>query len=103
MFKYQKLFKILLVVFLLFTVYFILKGIRQKDQNNLIKGFKADGVGMIHVRFNKKNKKSVEFKCIESKIEHDNKIAMKKVDGIIFKKGRMNKDLKIIEIGRAHV
>jgi len=96
MFKYQKLFKILLIVFVLFTLYFILKGIRQKDQSNLIKGFKADGVGMIHVRFNKKNKKSIEFKCIESKIEHNNKIAMKKVDGTIFKKGRMNKDLKII-------
>lgn len=96
MFKYQKLFKILLIVFVLFTVYFILKGIRQKDQSNLIKGFKADGVGMIHVRFNKKNKKSIEFKCIESKIEHNNKIAMKKVDGTIFKKGRMNKDLKIV-------
>ncbi len=51
---------------------------------------------MIHVRFNKKNKKSIEFKCIESKIEHDNKIAMKKVDGTIFKKGRMDKDLKIV-------
>ena len=96
MFKYQKLFKILLIVFVLFTLYFILKGIRQKDQSDLIKGFKADGVGMIHIRFNKKNKKSIEFKCIESKIEHNNKIAMKKVDGIIFKKGRMNKDLKIV-------
>ncbi len=96
MFKYQKIFKILLIAFVVITIYFILKGIKQKDGSDLIREFKADGVGMIHVRFNNKNKRSIEFKCKESKKVNDNKIAMKNVDGTIFKKGRMNKDLKII-------
>lgn len=96
MFKYQKIFKILLIAFVVIIIYFILKGIRQKDRSDLIREFKADGVGMIHVRFNNKNKRSIEFKCKESKKVNDNKIAMKNVDGTIFKKGRMNKDIKIV-------
>ena len=93
--KYKKILKVFLVVFLLATLVYVFSGIKGKGQTEVIEEANADGQGMVFSCFNKDNKKAMELKCSESIRESNDKTIMKNVQGNIFKKGRMNKDIKV--------
>ncbi|MCI0471256.1 MAG: hypothetical protein L0Y73_06350, partial [Candidatus Aminicenantes bacterium] len=63
---HKKIFKIIAVVILAFTLIFIIFGISGKGKGSIPTDFSADGQGMISIRFNKENKKVLEVRSAES-------------------------------------
>jgi lipopolysaccharide transport protein LptA len=97
MYKYRTVIKVVLVVFILFTLYAIFSGLLQQEPEStgLTGKFEADGVQMAQSIYDKNNRKAIELRCRESRrVSHD-KILMKSIEATILKKGRMNKDIKI--------
>ncbi|MCP4149569.1 MAG: LPS export ABC transporter periplasmic protein LptC, partial [bacterium] len=93
--KHKKAIKIAIIVSLVLVLIYIFTGMKSKDETDFMSELKVDGEGMIHVTFNKKNQKAMELKCSESNREGRDKITMMDIEGLIFKKGRMSKDIKI--------
>jgi len=93
--RFKKIFKIFLVVFLLATLVYIFSGIKGKSETNYMAESRPDGEGMVFASFNKENKKALVLKCSESQRESKDKIVMKDIEGLIFKKGRMDKNIKV--------
>jgi lipopolysaccharide export system protein LptA len=91
----KKIFKVISIVILAFTLIFIIAGISSKGKIATSPVFEADGKGMVSIRFNKENKKVLEIKCSESERETDDKILMKDIRATVFKKGKIEKDIKI--------
>ena len=91
----KKIFKIISVVLLSFTLILIISGITGKGKINPPPEFKADGQGMVSIRFNKENRKVLEVQCSESDRETNDKILMKDIKATIFKKGKINNDIVI--------
>ena len=93
--KFKTLFKRFLVVFLLATLVYIFSGIKGKNQPDYVVELSADGKEVMHTHYNDENKIDLVVKCSESNKESADKVVMKKIDGLIPKKGRMNKDIKV--------
>lgn len=91
----KKLFKIVSIVILAFTLIFIIAGISGKGKTTQSPVFEADGKGMVSIRFNKEHRKVLEVKCSESERESNDKILMKDIQATVFKKGKIDKDIKI--------
>lgn len=91
----KKVFKIVSVVILAFTLIFIISGISGKGKIEPPTEFEADGKGMVSLRFNKENKKVLEVRCSESERETSDKILMKNIRATVFKEGHLDKDIKI--------
>ncbi len=92
---HKKIFKIIAVVILAFTLIFIIFGISGKGKGSIPTDFSADGQGMISIRFNKENKKVLEVRSAESQRAPDDKLLLKNIEATIFKEGHLNKDIKI--------
>lgn len=92
---FKRVLKIFLVVFLAATLVYIFSGLRGKSGTNYMAESRPDGEGMVFASFNEDNKKALELKCSESHREEKDRIVMKKIEGLIFKKGRMHKNIKI--------
>ena len=93
--RFKRVLKVFLVVFLMATLVYIFSGIKGKRETNYMAESRADGEGMVFSTYNKNNKKAIELKCSESHKESEDRISMKKIEGLIYKKGRMNKNIKI--------
>lgn len=91
----KKLFKIVSIMILAFTLIFIIAGISGKGKSTEPPVFDADGKGMVSIRFNKEHRKVLEVRCSESERESSDKILMKDIQATVFKKGKIDKDVKI--------
>ncbi|UCH96373.1 MAG: hypothetical protein JSV88_05840 [Candidatus Aminicenantes bacterium] len=98
--KSKRVLKIFLVVFLAATLVYIFSGIKGKNQPDFSAELSADGEGMQLTcwamdKVKKGLRKALVIKCSESIKESEDKIVMKNIEGNIFKKGHMNKDIKV--------
>lgn len=90
--KYLKIFIGLFLAAILIVVFFGLRG--KKNLQYKVESL-PDGEGLVFYSFNKNNRKSLELKCKESREEGGGKTSLTLIDGLIFKKGRMNKDIRV--------
>jgi len=93
--KFKKTFKIFLVVFLLAVLVYVFSGIKGKSQPEIISETSADGKDVKFYTYNEKGKKTLELTCSEAFKESNDKTLMKKIQGLIFKEGRMDRDIKV--------
>lgn len=93
--KYKKTLKISIIISLVATLLYILIGLKKKEQPEFIGELKADGETMIHDTYDKEHRKAMELKCTEAVKESEDKTDMKNIEGVIYKKGRMNKDINV--------
>jgi lipopolysaccharide export system protein LptA len=93
--KFKTILKFFLGLFLIATIIYVLSGIKGKSDVDYHVETRADGEGMIFASFNKEHRKAIELKCLESERKDKGRIVMKKIEGLIYKKGRMNKDIKV--------
>ncbi|MGE5340908.1 MAG: LptA/OstA family protein [Candidatus Omnitrophota bacterium] len=93
--NYKKLLTILLVIVLVGTVLIISFGLKGKRQVNYKIESLPDGEGLVVYSFNKNNQKTLELKCKESMEQSGGRTILKGIDGLIYKKGRMNKDIHV--------
>lgn len=93
--KYKKTLKIIIIVSLVGMLLYIMIGLKKKAQPEFLGELKADGEAMVHNTYDKEHRKAMELKCTEAINESENKTDMKNIEGIIYKKGRMNKDINV--------
>ncbi|MCX6580781.1 MAG: LPS export ABC transporter periplasmic protein LptC [Candidatus Aminicenantes bacterium] len=93
--KYKKTLKILIIISLAATVLYILIGLKKKSQPEFSGELKVDGETMVHNTYDKEHRKAMELKCTEAINESEDKTDMKNIEGVIYKKGRMNKDISV--------
>jgi len=91
----KKIFRVVSIVILAFTLIFIIAGISGKGKATEPTVFDADGKGMVSIRFNKEHRKVLEVKCSESEREDNDKILMNDIQATVFKKGKIDKDIEI--------
>jgi lipopolysaccharide transport protein LptA len=93
--KFKKTLKIFLAVFLLSVLVYVFFGIKGKSQPAVITEMSADGKDVKFYTYNEKGKKTLELTCSEAYKESSDKTLMKNIQGLIFKEGRMDRDIKI--------
>jgi lipopolysaccharide export system protein LptA len=54
----------------------------------------ADDRDISYLAFNEENKKSIEIRCRETIASGENEVQLKGISGVIFKRGRMNQDIR---------
>ncbi|MCP5050403.1 MAG: LPS export ABC transporter periplasmic protein LptC, partial [bacterium] len=90
---HRTFFKVLLALVIVATVVVIFSGIRGKSGPAYTPS-DAEGEQMVFALYNEANKKTIELKCKETQKGDDDRLYMKKVEALIFKKGRMNKNIR---------
>ena len=93
--KFKKTLKIFLVVFLLAVLVYVFFGIKGKSQPEIVTEMSADGKDVKFYTYNEKGRKTLELTCSEAYKKSNDKTLMKKIHGLIFKEGRMDRDIKI--------
>lgn len=83
------------MVFLLAVLVYVFSGLKGKSQPEIITEMSADGKDVKFYTYNEKGKKTLELTCSEAFKESNDKTLMKNVQGLIFKEGRMDRDIKI--------
>ncbi|MCP5046760.1 MAG: hypothetical protein GY940_06285, partial [bacterium] len=91
--RHRTFFKVLLALVIVATVVVIFSGIRGKSGPQYTPS-DAEGEQMVFWRYNEANKKTIELKCKETQKGEGDRLYMKKVEALIFKKGRMNKNIR---------
>jgi lipopolysaccharide export system protein LptA len=94
--RFKKGLKLFIVFSLIGVIIYIIIGLKKQtvdeDTTSILT---VDGLKMVHVTYNKQHQKMMELKCTEAVKESEDKTAMKDIEGLIFKKGRMNKDIQV--------
>jgi lipopolysaccharide transport protein LptA len=93
--KSKKTLKLFIIIFLIGILIYVFAGLKRKESSGYIIDLKSDGEKMVHSIYDKKNRRAMEVKCSEALKESDDKLVMKGIEGVIFKKGRMNKDIQV--------
>lgn len=93
--KYKKLYKILLVIFVAAVLLYIIMGLKKGKNVDYRVETRADGEGMVFNSFNDDNKKVLELKCRTAQKGEGDRMYMTGIEGLIYKKGRMNKDIRV--------
>lgn len=93
--KYKKTLEILIIISLVGTLLYILIGLKKKTPSEFTGELKVDGETMVHATYDKEHRKAMELRCTEAINESEDKTDMKDIEGVIFKKGRMNKDINV--------
>lgn len=93
--KYKKTLKILIIISLVATLLYIMIGLKKKTPSEFTNELKVDGETMVHNTYDKEHRKAMELKCTEAVNESEDKTDMKNIEGVIYKKGRMNKDISV--------
>ncbi len=93
--KFKRTLKIFLVVFLLAVLVYVFSGIKGKSQPDIITEMSADGKDVKFYTYNESGKKTLELTCSEAFKESNDKTLMKNIQGLIFKEGRMDRDIKV--------
>ncbi len=93
--KSKKILKLFIIIFLIGILIYVFAGLKRKEPSDYISDLKSDGEKMVHSTYDKQNKRAMEIKSSEALKETDDKLVMKDIEGVIFKKGRMNKDIQV--------
>jgi len=91
---FRRILKFLILLLVVGTIIFIVIGIRKKGDLSYDVESLADGVSVTFSTYNEENRKSLTFKYAESYLGRGDRIIMKKVEGLIYKEGKMNKDIR---------
>jgi lipopolysaccharide transport protein LptA len=83
------------VVFLIAVLVYVFSGIKGKSQPDIVTEMSADGKDVKFYTYNEKGKKTLELICSEAFKESNDKTLMKNIQGLIYKEGRMDRDIKI--------
>jgi lipopolysaccharide export system protein LptA len=94
--KHKRLFKVLLAVFLAAMLIYIVTGIKSTKGIDYQLETRADGELMTFSSFTEDNRKALELRCLEARQGEGDRTYMTKIDALIFKKGRMNKDIRVV-------
>jgi lipopolysaccharide export system protein LptA len=87
--------KIFLVLAIVGTLIYVMTNLSRKSGTDYTVEDLADGEGMVFKAFNKENRQVLELNCTEAHQGEKDRMNMKNIVGVIFKKGKMNKDLRI--------
>ena len=93
--KLKKAIKLFIILSLICILIYVFVGLKRKTPSDYKSELESDGEKMVHSTYDNKNKRAMELKCNEATKKPDDKLEMKDIEGIIFKKGRMNKDIKV--------
>lgn len=93
--KYKKTLEIFIIISLVATLLYIMIGLKKKTPSEFTNELKVDGETMVHNTYDKEHRKAMELKCTEAVNESEDKTDMKNIEGVIYKKGRMNKDISV--------
>jgi lipopolysaccharide transport protein LptA len=93
--KSKKILKLFIIIFLIGILIYVFAGLKRKEPSDYISDLKSDGEKMVHSTYDKQNRRAMEIKSSEALKETDDKLVMKDIEGVIFKKGRMNKDIQV--------
>lgn len=93
--KYRKGLKTGLAIAMLAVVVYITFSFRGSKQKDISIASRADGEQIVFYTYNKKNQKVLEITCTETQKEGKNRTVMKNIIALIYKKGRMNKDIRV--------
>ena len=98
MHKYQKLIKLLLICITLFTFFLIFKGMMQDEapKSDFVASMDVDGVEMSQSLYDVENRKIIELNCTQSRRTEKDTLEMRHIDARVLKKGKMNKDIRIM-------
>lgn len=98
MHKYQKIIKFLLICITLFTFFLIFKGMIQHEEpkTDIVATMDVDGVEMHQSLYDEENRKIIELNCTHSRRVEKDKLEMRNIDAKVLKKGKMNKDIRIM-------
>ena len=91
----KKALKIFIVIAMIGILLYIFFGIKKQKSDQYTVVLNADGKSMEHFIFDKEQRKSIVLRSSEAHKEKGDKMVMKNVEGVIFKKGSMNKDINI--------
>ncbi|MBU4267695.1 MAG: LptA/OstA family protein [Acidobacteria bacterium] len=83
---------VLIIIFIVLSALFAKSLFFKKEQAKVIDTGVEDR-DITYLAFNDKNKKSVEVKCQESFTKRDDELHLKKISAVIYKSGKMNKDI----------
>jgi len=93
--KSKKTLKFFIIIFLIGILIYVFAGLKRKESSDYMSDLKSDGEKMVHSTYDKQNRRAMEIKCSEALKEKDDKLVMKDIEGVVFKKGRMNKDIQV--------
>lgn len=93
--RFKKTLTFFLVIFLLATLVYIISGLKGKSEVDYKVESRPDGEGIRFLTYNKENKKALEIKCAEYQQKTQDRTLMKKIEAFIFKKGKMNSDVRV--------
>jgi lipopolysaccharide transport protein LptA len=98
MHKYQKIIKFLLICITIFTFFLIFKGMMQDEapKTEFVASMDVDGVEMHQSLYDEENRKTIELNCTHSRRTGKDKLEMQNIDARVLKKGKMNKDIRIM-------
>lgn len=93
--KVKRTLQIIIVLSLIGILIYVFAGLKKKQETDYTAELTADGEKMIHSTYDKHHRKAMVLKCSEADKETEDKTVMKEIEGVIFKKGRMNKDITV--------
>lgn len=92
--KYRKGVKITLGLAMLVVLVYLISSFKGSKRDDYRIESRPDGEQIVFYNFNKNNQKTLELRCTEFN-KTGKRTNMKNIAGLIYKKGRMNKDIKI--------
>ncbi len=93
--KFKKALKISIVIAMAGILIYIFFGLKTQRTPEYTVELNADGKTMEHFIFDEQQKKSIVLRSSEARKEEGDKMVMKDVEGVIYKKGSMNKDINV--------
>lgn len=91
----KKALKLFIVIAMIGILIYIFFGIKTQNPDQYTVVLNADGKTMEHFIFDKDQNKSIVLRSSEAHKEKGDKMVMKNVEGVIYKKGSMNKDINV--------
>ncbi len=93
--KYKKTLQIIIILSLIGILIYVFVGLKKKQETDYTAELIVDGERMVHSTYDKQHRKAMELKCSEAERESDDKTVMKNIEGVIYKKGRLDKDVQV--------
>jgi lipopolysaccharide transport protein LptA len=91
----KKALKLFIIVSLLGVIIYVFAALKRNEPTDFSAELKVDGEKMTHYTYDKNHRRVMELKSSEAVKESDDKLVMKDIEGLVFKKGRMNKDIRV--------
>lgn len=93
--KSKRILKLIIIVSLFGVIIYIFAALKRNEPGDYSGELKVDGRKMTHYTYDKDYHRVMELKSSEAVKETDDKLVMKDIEGVVFKKGRMNKDIMV--------